>query len=55
MGSLSKHEIISFLLISFSFLPSCVVSVDGAEGKMGENLYMHDSLFSLSFCTNRTI
>lgn len=31
--------------MSFSFLLSCPVSVDGDEGKIGENLYMHGSVF----------
>lgn len=44
-GSLCDFENLSSYCASFSFLPSCVVSADGAEGKTGENLYVHDSLF----------
>lgn len=35
--------------MSSSFLPSCLVAVDGGEGKMGENSYVHvhDSLSDL--------
>jgi len=42
--SLVKCESLSSYRASFSFLPSRVVSADGAEGKTGENLYVHDSI-----------